>query len=201
MLLPKGMGDITFGAKVGETYTDWSIGSFHVTDRQEDFAIEGPGFFRIEYTNKQGETSVKYSRDGAFSVDLNGFLRTKDGDYVLNQAGGRIQIDPNENFSIDGQRNIIQNGQIRGNIGVVDIADYNFLQEYGENMWDLVEGGQEVATNTALVQGALEKSNANVVDEMVEMITVTRAYEANQKLIQTIDGDLERAVTQVGRVG
>ncbi len=201
MLLPKGMGDITFGAKVGETYIDWSIGSFEVTDNMHDFAIEGNGFFRISYTDKQGQTSVKYTRDGAFAVDRDGVLRTKDGDYVLNQEGGRITIDPNQEFSVDPYRNIIQNGQIVGNIGVVDIADYNFLQEFGENMYDLVEGGQEVPSNTAVIQGALEKSNMNVVDEMVEMITVARAYEANQKVIQSIDSDIERAVNQVGRVG
>jgi flagellar basal-body rod protein FlgG len=200
-LIPRGIGDITFGAKVGETYIDWSIGSFDVTDNMHDFAIEGNGFFRISYTDKQGQTSVKYTRDGAFAVDRDGVFRTKDGDYVLNQAGGRITIDPNQPFSIDGQRNIIQNGQIVGNIGVVDIADYNFLQEFGENMYDLVEGGQEVATDTAVIQGALEKSNMNVVDEMVEMITVSRAYEANQKVIQAVDGTIEKAVTQVGKVG
>ena len=201
MLTPKGIGDITFGAKVGETYIDWSIGSFHVTDRMQDFAIEGNGFFRISYTDKAGNTSIKYTRDGAFSVDQQGIFRTKDGDYVLNQQGGRIQIDPNNEFSVDPQRNIWQNGQIVGNIGVLDIADYSFIQEYGENMYDLVEGGQEIATDTALVQGALEKSNMNVVDEMVEMITVSRAYEANQKVIQAVDDTIGIAVTQVGKVG
>ena len=201
MLVPKKMGDITFGAKVGETYIDWSIGSFQVTDNMHDFAIEGNGFFRISYTDKAGQTSVKYTRDGAFAVDRDGYMRTKDGDYVLNQAGGRIQIDPSQEFTIDSQRNLLQNGQIVGNIGVVDIADYSFLQEYGENMYDLVEGGQEVNTNTAVIQGALEKSNMNVVDEMVEMITVARAYEANQKMIQTIDTTIEKAVNQIGKVG
>ena len=84
---------------------------------------------------------------------------------------------------------------------IIDSEDYNFLQEFGENMYDLVEGGQEVATDTAVIQGALEKSNMNVVDEMVEMITVSRAYEANQKVIQAVDGTIEKAVTQVGKVG
>ena len=83
---------------------------------------------------------------------------------------------------------------------VVDFEDYNYLQEYGENMYDLVDGGQSVASDATVEQGVLEKSNVNVVSEMVDMITVSRAYEANQKLIQTIDSTLEKAVNNVGKV-
>ena len=205
--LHQGIGDITFGAKVGETYTDWTIGGFRVTDEQTDFAIEGQGFFAISYTNKAGETSIKYTRDGNFVIDTQGYLRTKDGDYVLNNAdalagntGGRIQVDPTMDIHVDELANIWQNNQVVGNIGVIDIADYDYLREYGENFYDLAEGGQVVENNTSLLQGTLEKSNTNVVTEMVDLIVVSRAYEANQKLITAIDGDLDKAVNQVGKI-
>lgn len=205
--LPKGLGDITFGAKVGETYTNWDSGSFKVTDNNDDFALDGNGFFAISYTNKQGENSIKYTRDGAFTVNTQGYLVTKDGDFVLTQAGAtngdpnqRVQIDPTMDYRVDELGNIYQNDQVVSTLGVIDFEDYNFLQKYGENLYDLVDGGTIQASNAAVLQGVLETSNVNVIDEMVEMITVTRAYEANQKLIQTIDSDLERAVTQVGRV-
>ena len=79
---PKGIGDIVPGVKIGETYTDWTSGSFQVTDKQSDFALSGQGFFAIAFTDKNGNTSVKYTRDGAFTVDANGYLVTKDGDHV-----------------------------------------------------------------------------------------------------------------------
>lgn len=84
--LPRGIGDVSLGVKIGECYTDYGQGSFRVTDNVYDMAIDGDGFFAISYTNKAGETSVKYTRDGAFSVTREGYLVTKDGDYVLNRS-------------------------------------------------------------------------------------------------------------------
>ena len=84
--LPRGIGYLKMGVKVGETYTDWSQGPIKVTlDEPHNLALQGSGFFAIEYTDKQGNTSVKYSRNGEFVVDRDGYLRTVDGDYVLNQ--------------------------------------------------------------------------------------------------------------------
>ena len=206
--LPKALGDVTLGVKVGECYTDYDQGSFRVTDNVYDMAIDGDGFFAISYTNKAGETSVKYTRDGAFTVNQQGYLVTKDGDFVLNQAAaqagnpgqaGYIQLNPNLPVVVDENGNYFQNDVLMGQIGVVDFADYNFLAKYGENMYDLVEGGPVQQSNAQISQGTLEMSNVNVVSEMVEMINVTRAYEANQKIIQTIDSTLEKAVNSIGK--
>lgn len=146
--MPQKLGTMSMGVHIGETYTDYSQGNFRVTDNATDFALDGDGFFAIAYTDKAGNTSVKYSRDGAFVVNTAGYLVTKDGDYVLNQngamnadAGARIQVDPNVPITVDEKGNIFQNNQQVGTIGVVDIADYNYLAKYGENMYDLVNGG------------------------------------------------------------
>ena len=66
-------------------------------------------------------------------------------------------------------------------------------------MYDLVEGGQRQEANARVVQGTLEMSNVNVISEMVEMITISRAYESNQKIIQTIDETLDKAVNSIGK--
>ena len=207
--LNKKLGVISMGVHLGETYTNYDQGSIKVTDNETDVALAGNGFFAIAFTNKAGETSVKYTRDGAFTVNTEGYLVTKDGDYVLNRngalngdpgAGSYIRLDPTQTFRVDELGNIIQNNQIVAQVGVVDFEDYNYLQEYGENMYDLVDGGQAVASDAAIEQGTLEKSNVNVVTEMVDMITVSRAYEANQKLIQTIDTTLDKAANSVGKV-
>ena len=175
---------------------------FEVTDNPADLALAGDGFFAISYTNKQGETSVKYTRDGAFTVNKDGYLVTKDGDYVLNQnaamnsdpgAAGYIRIDPNQKFTIDEQGNIWQNRAVVGRVGVVDFANYNYLEKFGENLYQTVDGAQIVAAGAQVEQGVIEASNVQVVSEMVDMITITRAYEANQKIIQTIDTMLDKS--------
>ena len=194
---------------LGQVYTDYSTGSFKVTDNTTDFAIDGNGFFAIAFTDKQGNTSVKYTRDGSFTVNTEGYLVTKDGDYVLNATGAMngdpsrnnfIQVDPNATVTVNKMGYVIQNDQVVGTLGVVDVDNYDYLEKYGENMYNLLDGGNRIATDAKVEQGVLETSNVNVVNEMVNMITIQRAYEANQKVITSIDSTLDRAVNNVGRV-
>ena len=204
----KQIGSMNMGVKIGEVYTDYTQGPMKVTDNTFDMALAGEGFFTVDFTNKAGETSVKYTRDGAFTVNREGYLMTKDGDFVLNQAAaqagnpgqaGYIQVNPNLPLVVDENGYYYQNDQLLGQIGLVDFADYNFLEKYGENMYDLAAGGQVQLSEAQITQGTLEMSNVNVVSEMVEMINITRAYEANQKIIQTIDGTLDKAVNTIGK--
>lgn len=83
---------------------------------------------------------------------------------------------------------------------MVDIDNYDYIEKYGENLYNLVDGGNVVASDAEMEQGALETSNVNVVNEMVNMITIQRAYEAGQKVVQSIDSTLDKAVNQVGKV-
>ncbi len=201
------IGAVNLGVKLGETYTDYSQGSFQVTDKKSDVAISGNGFFAISFTNKQGVTSIKYTRDGAFTVDNDGYFRTVDGDYLLDRAGAmgsnpnsRVRIDPTQDYTISANGNVTQNGVVVAQLGVVDFANYDFLAKYGENMYELVDGGQIIAATGTVEQGILEMSNINVVDEMVNMIAIQRAYETGQKMIQTEDSTIDKAVNEVGRV-
>ena len=102
----KPLGSMNLGVKIGENYTDFSQGSFHETGNTFDLAISGQGFFNVEFTAKgqngeQGETSIKYTRDGSFTLNKNGELVTKDGDYLLNTEGGHIVLDPLQDYNID----------------------------------------------------------------------------------------------------
>lgn len=198
--MPKRLGGMSMGVHIGETYTDYSQGNYKVTDGTTDFALDGNGFFSIEYTDKAGNTSVKYTRDGAFVVNTAGYLVTKDGDYVLNQAGARIQLDPNESITVDEFGNIFQDDNLVTTLGVVDFEDYNYLAKFGENLYDIVEGGTQIESQARVNQGCIEASNVNVVSEMVNMITITRAYQAGQKVINAVDETLDKAVNQVGKV-
>lgn len=207
--LDRKIGKITYGVHLGETYTDWQTGSYKVTDNKTDLAINGDGFFAVAFTDKSGNTSVKYTRDGAFTVDTNGYLVTKDGDHVLNATGALnsdageanwVRVDPQSTFSVNSLGYIIQGDEIVGTVGVCNIDNYDYIEKYGENLYNLVEGGNVVASNASVEQGVLETSNVNVVSEMVNMITIQRAYEAGQRVITSIDGTLDKAANQVGKL-
>ena len=207
--MPKKLGGITYGVHLGQVYTDYSTGSFKVTDNTTDFAIDGNGFFAIAFTDKQGNTSVKYTRDGSFTVNTEGYLVTKVGVFGLYSSGGLygypcrfifILVVPNATVTVNKMGYVIQNDQVVGTLGVVDVDNYDYLEKYGENMYNLLDGGNRIATDAKVEQGVLETSNVNVVNEMVNMITIQRAYEANQKVITSIDSTLDRAVNNVGRV-
>ena len=187
--------------KIGENYTDYKQGPLKNTEGTFDVALDGRGFFAISFTNKQGVTTTKYTRDGEFTIDVDGYLRTKDGDYVLNEGGGQIVVPTNAvDVVIDRQGNIFADGEYADTIQITDFEDYNYLKKYGENMYDTVDGAVPAESEASVIQGYLEMSNINVVSEMVEMITITRAYEAAQKAIQNADTMTEKAVNQVGRV-
>ena len=88
------------GVKIGENYVDYSQGSFRITDNTYDLALSGDGFFAIEFTNKSGESSVKYTRAGQFTLNKEGYLVTQEGDYVLDVNNRHIQLDTLKDSSI-----------------------------------------------------------------------------------------------------
>ncbi len=199
--LNRRMGNMQPGVKIGESYTDWSQGSLRETNNTFDMALSTYGFFRIEYTDKAGVTSTKYTRDGSFTLTKEGVLVTKDGDYVLDNNGQHIKLDPIQDASIDRHGNIYQgNNQLVATVGVTDFEDYDYLLKYGENMYEPTAGAVEVPSQAQVLSGYLEQSNVDIVPEMVSMISVQRHYEANQKVIQTMDDSLDIAVNNLGRL-
>ncbi len=198
--LARNIGKMSLGVKIGENYTDYSQGAFKVTDNQFDLALSGDGFFACEYTSKSGETSIKYTRDGSFTLNVNGELVTKDGDFVLDENGDHIVLDPKQPVSFDQSGAFMQNGQVLGYLQVTDFEDYNYLEHFGENYFLPVDGAQMKEAEAKVFSGYLEQSNVTVINEMVELISVTRNYETNQKMIQSIDGTLEIAANQLGKI-
>ena len=197
------IGKMSLGVKIGENYVDYSQGPLKETENTYDLALEGKGFFSISFANKNsGEEIIKYTRDGSFITDAEGVLRTKDGDYVLNDGGAQIIIPEDaSSVAIDELGNIYADGEFVDTLSIVDFEDYNYLKkDTGENYFVPVDGATETEWTGRVHQGYLETSNINVVSEMVEMIEIQRAYESNQKMIQTVDGLLEKSVNQVGRL-
>ena len=198
--LAKRIGVNNPGVKIGEGYTDFSQGPLKTTENPFDLALTDKGFFAIQFTDKAGNESIKYTRDGNFTLTAHGELVTQDGDFVLDENGSTIKIDTLKDTQINTSGQIIQDGRVVATIKVTDFADYNYLERYGENDYQTIDGAEEVEAAGKVYAGYLETSNISVVSEMVNMITVSRAYETNQKVITTVDGTLDIAANQLGRV-
>ena len=125
---------------------------------------------------------------------------------MLDEDGRRIQLETELPVSINRNGDIIQDGDTIATIGVVDFEDYNYLERFGENYFQPIEGAtlidrDDMETDTQIHAGYLEMANISVVTEMVNMITLQRQYESNQKVITTYDDTLEQAVSQNGKIG
>ena len=195
----KPLGNMSMGVKIGENYTDFSQGSLRETGNTYDIALSGNGFFTLEFKNKAGQTSTKYTRDGSFTLNKEGYLVNKDGDYVLGK-NGRIKLDNLKSAYIDRTGGIYQDNKLVATLDIKDFEDYNYLEHYGENYYQPVNGAKEKTAEYQTLSGYLEMSNIRVVSEMVEMISVSRAYETNQKIVQAYDSTLEIAANQLGKV-
>lgn len=198
------IGQMNLGVKIGENYTDWTQGAFRNTENTYDVALSGNGFFSIEFTNKNDETMTLYTRDGGFTVNTARYLVNDNGDYVLGgTAGGgleRIQLDPTKDSYIDQLGGIYQDDELVATLQITDFTDYNYLAKYGENYYQAIEGAEMQEADARVHSGYLEQSNVESVQEMVNMITIQRNYEANQKVITTLDRSLDIAVNQIGKV-
>lgn len=198
------LGTMNLGVKIGENYTDWSQGSFRQTENTYDLALSGNGFFNIEFTDKSGNTSTMYTRDGGFTVNKDGYLVNDNGDYVLGVTDGgaqeRIRLSTTAETTIDEFGNIYQDDTTVARIMITDFTDYNYLAKYGENYYQAIEGAELTDADAQVHSGYLEQSNVETVQEMVNMISIQRNYEANQKVITTYDKSLDITVNQIGKL-
>ena len=211
------IGKMGTGVEINEVYTRYTQGSFKQTENSFDLALEGKGFFCVETEN--GE---RYTRNGSLLIDRDGWLVTKDGYRVLGE-NGPVQIKKN-NFIVDEDGNVYQNLEyaedplrlvsmeenewndtvLTDRLKIVDFPKLRYVKKEGSSLYRETE-----YSGTAFVreverpkvrQGFLEQSNVNPVTEMVNLIEVHRSYEANQRMIQSNDAALGKAVNEVGRV-
>ena len=188
------------GVKIGENYVDYTQGSFRITENTFDLALDGEGFFAVEFTNKAGETSTMYTRAGGFTLNSEGYLVNSNGDYLLDVDSKRIKLDPLKDAAITTDGTISQDGVDITKIQVADFANYDYLERYGETYFRPLEGAELTKGPAQIHSGYLEMSNVSIVTEMVNMISITRAYETNQKVMQTFDNTLRIATTDLGKV-
>ena len=198
---PKPIGaQVGLGVKVSAVSTEFEQGELTASTGDFDFAIQGNGFFAIKVVDKNGDSSIKYTRNGQFTITIEGYVVDVDGNR-LQGANGDVQVPVDAtDVAIKLNGAVYANGEQVDTITLTDFEDYNYLDLYGDNMYNAVDGATTKSSTATILQGFTEQSNVNVVDEMVSMITITRAYEAGQKMIKTQDSLLEQAVSSVGKV-
>lgn len=188
------VGALGLGAQILDTPAVFEQGALENTGNTLDLAIQGNGFFTLQ--TPQG---IRYTRDGQFARDPNGNLVTMDGDRVLGQSGRPVQLQPGA-VQISENGDIRQNGQVVDTLRVVQFGNLQAVRPEGDNRFiDSGAGRPALDTASSVHQGYLERSNANVVRSMVDLITAQRWFEANQKVIQTQDTANGFAIANVGR--
>jgi flagellar basal-body rod protein FlgG len=199
--LPTGL-QVGLGVQAGAVYRIHSQGAVQVTENNLDLAIRGEGFFQI--TLPSGDTA--YTRDGTFQLNENGEIVTLQG-YTVDPG---ITV-PEDALSVDindqGEVLVSLPGQTAtSNVGQLQLANFvnpAGLEAIGDNLFlETDASGSATSGNPgtdefgSILQGALEQSNVNVVEEITELIAAQRAYELNSNVITTSD-EMLRTVSQL----
>jgi flagellar basal-body rod protein FlgG len=190
--LPSGLQTGT-GVKTVATKKQHTVGNIEVTEQALDMAIQGRGFFQI----LMPDGSVAYSRDGQFQLSSEGQIVTSGGlplEPAITIPDGVQSI----TIGTDGTVSVVDaaTGQQTavGNVELADFINPAGLEAIGANLFRETAAsgaptqGEPGANGIgSVIQGALESSNVNVVEELVNMIETQRAYEMNSKVISTVD--------------
>ncbi len=209
MLTTKGLidfappvGKLGTGVTVDAIFTQFEQGSLARTDNKFDLGLFGDGFLAV-----QTETGVKYTRAGNFTLNADGELVTMRGHNLLDENNQPIKTGFND-FAVtpDGSvyiKNTASNERLT-KVQVVKFEDNRGLRKVGENFYVPTEHSGEPTSasgkDVVINQGYTERANLNIVTEMVRMIEVQRAYEANSKVLKTHDTLAGKAVNDLMRM-
>lgn len=187
------------GVSLSVLATDFSAGPISLTDHPLDFAIGGDGYFRVETPD-----GVRYTRDGRFHLDADGRLMTAtgypvlgpDGPITVPSTGGELTATPGGQLFLDdapvGQLSLAR-FDAEGGVALIKDGQTTFASQGAEP--ELMDAGE-----VQIYQGYLEESNVDAAQAVTEMMTVLRAYQTSQRLVQLQDRLNGQAANELGRV-
>lgn len=233
---PRKIGKLTTGVFAAESLASYTQGDLRETGKNSDFALVSdlsvtdpatgqpvPFDASGKYVNEDGEViyqpqaffavmdggdQVRYTRNGTFTVNEAGELRTSQGYRVLDSEGNPIVLDPltpADSLKVDRLGNM----QINGNtlqLGISVVTRPQEMVREGNGIFRVAnEDGTEIrpledGDFAEVRQGYLEASNVDTAQSMVDLLAAQRAYESNQKVIQFYDKSMDKAVNEIGRV-
>jgi flagellar basal body rod protein FlgG len=185
MLFPRATTGINF--VTGETQP---------TRRELDVAIQGEGFFEVQME----DGTRGYTRSGEFRMRSDRTLVTSAGQEVLSDGGAPITLLPGGGaVTINRDGAIFQGETSLGKISVQKFANNNALIPLAGGFFVPAQGVQPTQVDEPeLLQGYLEGSNVTPLREMVDLVLISRAYEANQKIINTVDQQMQKTLDALG---
>ncbi len=186
------VGQIGTGKFVAEFATDYQQGAFQVTGNELDLATDR-GFFSIE--TPDGDRF--YTRDGRFGRDAAGDLVSSHGYYLLNADGGHVNL-PAGTVSFEPDGTITSRGETLDRIQMLDFAPGELQRHDGSYFTSDAPG---VPVDGGIRQGFIERSNANLIEDLTTLLAVHRVYQANQTIMSRLDGTLDQAAGTVGQYG
>ena len=178
------------------TGSDFRAGAIQQTGRELDVAVQGDGWITVQ----AADGSEAYTRNGSLKLDENGVLQTHDGLNVMGD-GGPLSIPPGRNVAIgkDGTISLVPDGSAAtgltsvGKLKLVNPSTADLVRG-DDGLFRLKDGSSaDTDPNVKVVSGALESSNVNVVDAMVNMISLARAFDMNMKLLQNAESNDTKA--------
>ncbi|KMM36568.1 flagellar hook-basal body protein [Guptibacillus hwajinpoensis] len=209
------VGTLQTGVYTQEGIPSFTSGALKETGKVTDMALVDEGLPVDEETGKKGlllfgvqldDNSIRYTRNGNFTVNEDGFLTTSEGYRVVNEQLQPIQL-AGESFSME-NGTIIEEGGNQQNLWIGYTGDPEQLTQEGHGVfaWSGEENAapQNVETTNfnqfSVKQGFLEGSNVDMTTTMTDMLNTYRLYEANQRVLQTYDQSIDKAVNDIGRV-
>ena len=181
--------------------TDFRAGAIQHTGRELDVAIQGQGWLAVEAP----DGTEAYTRNGSLQIDENGQLASASGLPILSD-GGQLAIPPGSRLAVakDGTISILPDGSAAtglttiGRLKLVNPPTTDLVRG-DDGLFRLKDGGAATADpNVNVISGALESSNVNVVDAMVDMISLARQFEMQMKLLQNAESNDAKAAQLLG---
>ena len=189
--------DATVGLSMPQANNKLNLtqGPMQQTGKDMDFGVQGSGYFQI----KTPSGAKVYTRNGEFHIDSTGKLVTNQGNTVMG-ASGPITTEPNNGpVTVNHLGEVSQNGGVIGKLTLYDVGAQGEWQQAGKGMFVPKSGSQATpVANPDVLQGYVEESNVVPLQEMVSLISVSRAYEISQKLVTTLDQTTHSAIDTLG---
>jgi flagellar basal-body rod protein FlgF/flagellar basal-body rod protein FlgG len=183
--------------RIEEVRTDFSQGALRQTNNPLDLSINGEGFFKV-----RDRSGTYYTRQGHFQLDNNGMVKTPSGHNLLDENNAPLQINESQGRSVDvdSDGNITVDGVQQGKVGVFQVADQDKLVKQGNTLFSLKQGVRTtISESNQIVQGSIELSNINMMEEMVRMTNTLRKFEIYHKAIKSYS-TLGEKLNQLGTI-
>ncbi len=184
------------GSVHGIERTDTRTGEFLITNNPLDIALQGAGY--IPVTTPTGE--IRYTRDGAFTVDKEGYLITKTGDLVgsgIKIDGSAEKIEIKENGDVYSYKRVIDEPEYVGTIPVVQFQNPEGLKDVGANEFIATENSGEmklVEDHSYIKQYGIERSNLDVISEVYMVSRINASILASSSLMKAVDQMYQQAI-------